>query len=50
MISLSLIINEQMNKNLNGIIGHTSYVTSLAVLKDGALASGSTDNTIRIGM
>lgn len=34
--------------SLSKITGHSSYVSSLAVLKDGSLASGSEDKTIRI--
>ena len=39
------LFTEEILKTLEG---HTSIVTSLAVLSDGSLASGSWDNTIRI--
>ncbi len=31
----------------NKLIGHSSFIRSLAVLPDGSLASGSADSTIR---
>ena len=30
------------------LTGHTSYIYSLIVLKDGSLATGSGDNTVRL--
>jgi WD40 repeat protein len=40
--------NVVFKNNTKKLIGHSDYITSLAVLSDGTVASGSKDNTIII--
>jgi WD40 repeat protein len=42
------IWNTETSKNVRHLKGHTSHISSLKVLKNGNLASGSWDNTIKI--